>query len=301
MKKFIPSTALLVIFVALGYFLYMTVTEHQKDAKISAAFNAAERCDIEQIRKDLSMDYKIEKIYGWRSVNESILAITIDNNCTEGSLAAIEALNDVYSKYTENLETAAKNGMLDTVLAMMSKNPSRGLYTHNGYGKEDGIIPLPVDIFLPLVQRDLVSDGYKSEYIALHYSAEELATLVEAGISLDVTDTEGKTALIHAIENGNYDAFYALIEAGANPWVADKKGNTPLMYAAMNERAKMVQHLMNHPRVGYRHIYERFNNRGYTALDLAKMKEYYGIVRLLGGNTAPVQCCTCCSTKENDC
>lgn len=61
-----------------------------------------------------------------------------------------------------------------------------------------------------------------------------LQTLIQAGTTLDTKDEAGNTALIWAVQRGNWEAVRLLLAAGANPLLHNKTGKTAVDYA--NER-----------------------------------------------------------------
>ena len=71
------------------------------------------------------------------------------------------------------------------------------------------------------------------EFIQLVYSSKlsRMKELVENGTNIEITDSFGRTALICACDEGNYEITKYLIENGANINVQTIQGLTPLMYA----------------------------------------------------------------------
>jgi len=55
-------------------------------------------------------------------------------------------------------------------------------------------------------------------------SGDRRRMLIEAGADLNVTDTQGWTALMHDCENGNINAVRELIAAGASTWESSEEG-----------------------------------------------------------------------------
>jgi ankyrin repeat protein len=70
-------------------------------------------------------------------------------------------------------------------------------------------------------------------YAARQGAVDAVRALVAARADLDLTDPEGTTALMLAINNAHYDVAELLVEQGADPNVADVTGMTAL-YAAVN-------------------------------------------------------------------
>ncbi|MGM0570990.1 ankyrin repeat domain-containing protein [Marinobacter sp.] len=53
-----------------------------------------------------------------------------------------------------------------------------------------------------------------------------LATLLDAGVPVDVRTSEGESLLMLAVRNGHTDTANLLLESGANPELRDARGNT---------------------------------------------------------------------------
>ena len=69
--------------------------------------------------------------------------------------------------------------------------------------------------------------------------------LIDAsGSSVDCSDQNGCTALIHAAQRGHFDATRLLLERGAAPGVADKRGASPLHHAAESGALEAVALLL---------------------------------------------------------
>ena len=76
------------------------------------------------------------------------------------------------------------------------------------------------------------SSGATPLIVAGHDIAAMQLLLDASGSSVDSTDQNGCTALIHAARGGHYDATRLLLERGASPSAADKRGATALHHAA---------------------------------------------------------------------
>ena len=77
----------------------------------------------------------------------------------------------------------------------------------------------------------------KGGHAAIGINIETINVLIEAGAE-DMTDNNGKTALIHAVEDGNIEAVNALIDAGSYVKQRDNEGKTALDYARDNDNLK---------------------------------------------------------------
>ena len=71
------------------------------------------------------------------------------------------------------------------------------------------------------------------------------ALVKEKGISIDVRDKEGSTALLIAVNTNRNDAVKGLLAMGANPNVRDPIGWTPLISAADEGNAEVVKLLLD--------------------------------------------------------
>lgn len=71
-----------------------------------------------------------------------------------------------------------------------------------------------------------------------------LADYIRAGGNLDAQDRNGRTALMHAVDNIRIDAAITLIKAKANLDLQDKYGQTAIMLAAGRDSAALVQALI---------------------------------------------------------
>jgi ankyrin repeat protein len=70
--------------------------------------------------------------------------------------------------------------------------------------------------------------------------------LIEAKEDLDAQDSNGKTALMYAIENQNSGIVKLLIRAGADLDKQDDKGNTALHFALWDHELSLVELLVTH-------------------------------------------------------
>lgn len=75
-------------------------------------------------------------------------------------------------------------------------------------------------------------------------SSAALQTVLAEGISVNVTDNDGETALMEAADRGNLQAVRNLISAGADVNAKDEDGETALMVAADDGHTAIVQALI---------------------------------------------------------
>ena len=89
------------------------------------------------------------------------------------------------------------------------------------------------------------------------YDLEDTATsaqkfiskLIKAGANVNVTDSQGKTSLIHAVENVRANVVAELVDAGADVNIPDNEGRTALMKCAQRGKKRKV-----HPLYKRRHL-----------------------------------------------
>ncbi len=118
--------------------------------------------------------------------------------------------------------------------------------------------------------------------ILLFYSVKnDLEEIVEccadSGFDLNVTDKDGKTPLIIAIERDNCDIVEYLLMSEANPNAVDLcTGFSPLMIASMKGNKRIVKMLISE-----KADVNAASYKGYTALALAKKYKYPGIAQML--------------------
>lgn len=106
---------------------------------------------------------------------------------------------------------------------------------------------------------------------------ESMRSLIERGISVDVQDEDGKTALYHAAFWGRIEVVELLLEHHADATMSNVDGWTPLMEASVAGHLDVVKRLIRH---GCRDI-NRGNTRGEHALFLACWGGEPEIVRAL--------------------
>ena len=91
------------------------------------------------------------------------------------------------------------------------------------------------------------SDGVTALLWAAHWDdLEAVALLVREGADVDAADDHGVTALIRASENASVAVVDALLAAGADSGLAQTNGLTPLMVAARTGSADIVRALLIH-------------------------------------------------------
>jgi len=96
-------------------------------------------------------------------------------------------------------------------------------------------------------------------------SAETIRALLSANADIRAVDQEGRTALAHAAQAGNYKTARLLLENGADMDAADRAGVTPLMLAAESRSDAVLQLLLTRGA-----NIQNKDRAGKTALDYAK-------------------------------
>ncbi len=74
-------------------------------------------------------------------------------------------------------------------------------------------------------------------FAAMYGRTKTVNALINAGAD-DLTNSDGKTALIHAASSGNPETVNALIDAGSYVKQKDNSGKTALDYARNNPKLK---------------------------------------------------------------
>ena len=103
-----------------------------------------------------------------------------------------------------------------------------------------------------------------------------LGTLLDCGLNPNLPDTDGVTAVFHAVALESKAVLVRLIEGGANVNGRDRLSRTPLMSAVENNRLAMVDALIE---LGA--AVNAFDQRGDTALHIAVRRKNTEIIRLL--------------------
>ena len=111
-------------------------------------------------------------------------------------------------------------------------------------------------------------------------NADNVRKVLSMGGKADQTDSNGKSALIQAIELGDDEIVNILLAGGADPNKMNKEKNTPLYIAAINNYAVMVKSLLDYG-ADMNTVIHAVDNKGRTALHVAAEKEHAEIVKLL--------------------
>lgn len=113
----------------------------------------------------------------------------------------------------------------------------------------------------PLISSVLLPEG--------HVRCKFAELLLERGARVNCQDSDGRTALSHACENGYLDAVKILVRYNADPEIVDSWGNSALMYAAVTGHSAVVDFLVRaFKRLGLQ--IDRQNKVGNSAVGVAK-------------------------------
>ncbi|KAL4203682.1 hypothetical protein AMTRI_Chr01g105130 [Amborella trichopoda] len=83
-----------------------------------------------------------------------------------------------------------------------------------------------------------------SWFMAARYNdIDDIINLASEGVSLDLKDSQGRTALHMAAANGHLEVVDYLIRNGADPNASNMENNTPLHYACLNGHTQVVTKL----------------------------------------------------------
>lgn len=104
----------------------------------------------------------------------------------------------------------------------------------------------------------------------------DLKAMIEAGMSVNLTDNKGNTLLMLASYNGNTETTKMLVDLGANVDKKNDKGQTPLAGVCFKGYLDITKILVN----GGANIYEN-NGMGTTPLMFASMFGNTQIVKYL--------------------
>ncbi len=98
-----------------------------------------------------------------------------------------------------------------------------------------------------LASGSVYADGpepHKNVLRAANFGEEQLKQVLASGVTVDVTDDDGETALMEAADKGNLSAVQLLLKHGAQVNRKDKDGKTALMHAADEGHTPVVQALL---------------------------------------------------------
>ncbi len=102
----------------------------------------------------------------------------------------------------------------------------------------------PRDPLAQLARIHVSYDQYSLFHSAATNNLEAVALLLQAGMTPNVADDKGTTALVAAASRQYHDVSMTLLAAGAAVYAADEDGTTALCYAAKGGDAKLVKALL---------------------------------------------------------
>lgn len=127
------------------------------------------------------------------------------------------------------------------------------------------------------VNATTANGGTALMFAAIGGDLETQGALIDAGADVNAVGGFDWTALMVAAVKGHVGAVRQLLRSGANPNLADVYGWTPLMRAVYEERAAVVEVLLERPDVDL----DVQNDQGATALHLAALKGNEALARAL--------------------
>jgi len=91
-------------------------------------------------------------------------------------------------------------------------------------------------LFLLLISSVCVAqENYQNLFTVVSKGTiEDVRTLLNSGVDVNVQDVSGATALFYAVSYGRLDCVKLLLEKGANPTLRDQDRCTPLLLAEFN-------------------------------------------------------------------
>jgi len=108
--------------------------------------------------------------------------------------------------------------------------------------------------------------------IAVINQNEDIVKLFLDKNDINARNSEGKTPLLIAVENGNAEIADALIEAGADFGIIDENGNTFLHIAISDQNEAMINLLIDKIDLNAK------NAEGKTSIDIAEENENYSLL-----------------------
>ncbi len=99
--------------------------------------------------------------------------------------------------------------------------------------------------------------------------------LAEAGVNLNMKDSDGRTALHHAVVNGHDDVIEMLIEKGADGKIKNDEGLTPFEEIKKpkitRDRSRPVSRPVSRQKTTFRSSVLNYNTRSslYTSFDVS--------------------------------
>lgn len=120
------------------------------------------------------------------------------------------------------------------------------------------------------------SNGYSVLILACYHNNKEVAEFLIQNVQNINYASELGTALTATIFKNNVLLSKKLLENGANPNITDREGITPLMYAVQFQNADAVELLLS-----YKADKSLKNNQNKTAFELAVESHNQGIINKL--------------------
>lgn len=95
------------------------------------------------------------------------------------------------------------------------------------------------------LDEETLAFAHRTFDLAREGSTDELAALIDAGLSVDLTNDNGDTLLLLAAYHEHADTVAALLSRGAAPGPVNDRGQTPLAAAVFRRSTEMVTALLD--------------------------------------------------------
>ncbi len=117
--------------------------------------------------------------------------------------------------------------------------------------EEDALIPSETGIIAEAVNavsnKNSETPSKAMLHTLSHTNSKIVETLLQAGASPNLVDSDGNSPLLYAIQSGTTDDVKTLVERGANPFQQNSSGITPLFLAVSLKKTEMVEAILNAP------------------------------------------------------
>lgn len=150
------------------------------------------------------------------------------------------------------------------------------LYAVNAGESNSDILRVLLDSGADLKHVD--DDGNSAFHYAIYRGNIEYASVLLGSADINMTNGQGKSPLILAVEDKDLDLADLLLQNGADVDLKDRSGRTALMYAVTHASSFMVRLLLD---AGADTSIK--NKQGVTVTDLAKRRGNERIISLLRG------------------
>ncbi|KAK3086140.1 hypothetical protein FSP39_014133 [Pinctada imbricata] len=270
--------------------------KYQKREVIEILLND-QRTDVNKVRcVGFSTPLIIASKIGSKNIVELLLAKNADGNVKDPSgktalhIAIENGHSDVVKLLLGNntemtiednngdkaMTTAARKGQADIVLYLLQQNDNPFTKNHMGHdvwyyayeNNDDAVLSVLIDHFLPKAG---ISTSVQCSVSSILFQAaslgkcKQIETILDRGVSAEITDSEGNSFLHYAAENDQVEVIQTFCKF-CDMNIQNKVGITPLHRAVMLHNIKSIRALI---RVGVNAAIKDVNGR--TVLHLAAM------------------------------